>query len=96
MYRDVDFALRHVDDVIADIDAAAQIYDILTRSDFDDLGVHEPRARGFDRRTIGSAAQLMKQDGGLTCAFLQDADALFATADDLVKIVKHLRSGSRP
>ncbi|EGB13156.1 hypothetical protein AURANDRAFT_13624, partial [Aureococcus anophagefferens] len=58
MYRDVDFALRHVDDVIADIDAAAQIYDILTRSDFDDLG---------------------------------DADALFATADDLVKIVKHLR-----
>ncbi|KAH8097524.1 SMART Elongator protein 3 MiaB/NifB-like protein [Aureococcus anophagefferens] len=88
MYRDVDFALRHVDDVIADIDAAAQIYDILTRSDFDDLGVHElaRRRRGFDRRTIGSVAQLMKQDGGLTCAFLQDADALFATADDLVKI----------
>ncbi|KAH8074719.1 SMART Elongator protein 3 MiaB/NifB-like protein [Aureococcus anophagefferens] len=91
MYRDVDFALRHVDDVIADIDAAAQIYDILTRSDFDDLGVHELARRGFDRRTIGSVAQLMKQDGGLTCAFLQDADALFATADDLVRIVKHLR-----
>ena len=91
MYRDVDFALRHVDDVIADIDAAAQIYDILTRSDFDDLGVHELARRGFDQRTIGSVAQLMKQEGGLTCAFLQDADALFATADDLVRIVKHLR-----
>lgn len=91
-YRDVDFALRHVDDVLEDVRAMGEIYAVLERSNYAPEAMQHLLGRGFEEHHIQSVGALMQLEGGLTSAFLQDADAMFANAADIATVVRAVRA----
>ena len=92
MYRGIEYALRHVDDVLLDIKAMGEIYDLLERSRYSPEALAHLVRCGYEEAHVNAVGAIMQLEGGLTSAFLQDADAMFASADDLVAIVSRLRA----
>ncbi|MCB1829762.1 MAG: radical SAM protein [Gammaproteobacteria bacterium] len=97
LYKDEQFSLRPVADVIKDIDSIKQYVELIAES----------MSTGAGGSVQRMAAKLSAQDpgcmlalqtalnwlrGGMTSVFLQDANTLIVKPDDLVKILNHLKT----
>jgi radical SAM superfamily enzyme YgiQ (UPF0313 family) len=88
VYKKKEFSLRPVEDVLRDIDAVYRYIGELQNMAEGDTGANRPFPE--DEQAFFAARNWL--DGGMKSVFLQDADSLVMKPEDLIAVLRHIKT----
>lgn len=97
VYKDRRFSVRSIEHVLQDIDAVYRQVQLLQQTADDSGRIRREQIKGIAESTPPTDMQAFYAAlnwviGGMTSIFLQDANSLIIKPEDLIRILKHLRT----